>query len=364
MNMHSPVEAEPTSGELVTVPAKKDALAVFSTVDGIEPYLKIVRYHIDAFKPDMTTKKGRDAIKSMAAKVARSKTALDDVGKLLVADLKELPKKIDATRKHMRDTLDAWRDEIREPVTAFEAAEEARIEKHTNAIVAIGSLAANLDGLSSDALRKSLSDVDAVAIGQACEEFADDYRSAVDRARSTLTAAIATAEKREAEVRELAELRRQAAERAERDRIEQAAREAAERAKADAERMAALEVERIKAEAVAAREAAERATKAVADEADRKEREAKETAERAAQALEEAKRKAEQAEADARARIEQERQAEIAAAAKREANKKHQAKINNAAAAAFVAGGLSDDAAKIAVTLIAKQSIPNVSIYY
>lgn len=364
MNMHSQIEPENTSGELITVPDKDSALAVFSTVEGIEPILSMVRKRIDAFVPDMTTKKGRDAIKSMAARVAKSKTALDDVGKALVADLKELPKRIDNTRKHMRDTLDAWRDEIREPVTAFEAAEEARIEKHTAAIVGIGALASNIDGVSSEKLRESLAAVEAIEIGDACEEFADDYRSAVDRARNALTPAIANAEKREAEALELAELRRQAAERAEKDRIEQAARDAAERAKADAERLAAMEVEKIKAQAEAAKEAAERATKAAADEAARKEREAKEAADRAALALEDASRKAAQAEADARAKIERERQAEIVATAAREANTKHRAKINNAAVAALVVGGLSEDAAKMAVTMIAKQMIPHVSISY
>lgn len=364
MNMHAPIEADEKSGELVIVPAKDSALAVFSTVDGIEPYLATVRRHIDAFVPDMTTKKGRDAIKSMAAKVARSKTALDDVGKALVADLKDLPKKIDATRKHMRDTLDAWRDEIREPVTEFEAKEEARIERHTAAIVAVGALATNLDGCSSGKLREALAAVDCVDVGPACEEFVDDYRSAVERARNVLIPAIEAAEKREAEAQELAELRRQAAERAERDRAEAAAREAAEKARAEAERLAALEVAKIEAKAKADREAAERATQAAAAEAARKEREAKEAADRAAQALEDARRKAEQAEADARAKIERERQAEIAAAAKREADKKHRAKINNAAVAALVTGGLSEPAAMAAITLIAKQMVPNVSIAY
>lgn len=364
MNMHTAIETEAKSAELITVPAPDTALSVFSTLAGIEPYLATVRKHIDAFVPDMTTKKGRDAIKSMAARVTRSKTALDDVGKVLVADLKELPKKIDATRKHMRDTLDAWRDEIRDPVTKFEEAEEKRIEDHGFRIANIAAMAMHMDGRPSSELKACLESVENVVIGPTCEEFEDDYRSTVERARNALIPAIAAAEKREAEALELAELRRQAAERAEKDRVEQAARETAEKAKTDAERMAALEVEKVKAQAEAAREAAERAAKAAADEAARKEREAKDAAHRAAQTLEDAKRKAEQAESDARAKIEQERKAEAAAAAKREADTKHRAKINNAAVAALVTGGLSEDAAKTAVTLIAKQMIPHVSISY
>jgi len=93
----------------------------------IFPFLAQIRAEIDAFVPDVSTKKGRDAIASMAYKVAKSKTALDGLGKELVAELKQIPALIDAERKRMRDTLDAWRDEVRKPVDDWEA-EQAAIE--------------------------------------------------------------------------------------------------------------------------------------------------------------------------------------------------------------------------------------------
>lgn len=96
--------------ELAAVPPKETALQVFQAPNGLEPYLQKIRDEIDAFMPDVSTRKGREAIASIAYKVARSKTALDTVGKDLVADLKEIPKKIDAERKRMRDILDAWQE--------------------------------------------------------------------------------------------------------------------------------------------------------------------------------------------------------------------------------------------------------------
>lgn len=56
--------------------------------------------------PDITTQTGRDAIASMAAKIARSKTYLDNLGKLYVDELKELPKQVDAERRAMRNRLE------------------------------------------------------------------------------------------------------------------------------------------------------------------------------------------------------------------------------------------------------------------
>lgn len=87
------------SQELIVIPTET-AMAVFSADDGLQPYLAKIRAELDAFTPDVSTKKGRDAIASIAHKVARSKTYLDGVGKDLVAELKELPKKIDASRMH------------------------------------------------------------------------------------------------------------------------------------------------------------------------------------------------------------------------------------------------------------------------
>lgn len=79
-------------------------------------------------------------------------------------------------------------------------------------------------------------------------------------------------------------------------------------------------------------------------------RDAAERAERAAAAER-------QRQADEQARLEAEAKA-------READKAHKAAINRAALEAFVAGGMTEECAKQAVTLIAKRQIPNVSIAY
>ena len=83
--------------DLVAIP-QDTVLDVFSKEDGLRTYLDRIRDEANSLVPDTSTRKGRDAIASMAFKVAKAKTALDDMGKTLVADLKELPKKIVASR--------------------------------------------------------------------------------------------------------------------------------------------------------------------------------------------------------------------------------------------------------------------------
>jgi hypothetical protein len=52
---------------------KKNAMAVFTNNDQLDPLIERSK-EARSLVPDVTTKKGRDAIASMAHKVARSKT--------------------------------------------------------------------------------------------------------------------------------------------------------------------------------------------------------------------------------------------------------------------------------------------------
>lgn len=110
--------------EIAVLPPKENAIQVYTTEKGLDPYLAEVRKEIDGFVPDITTKKGRDAVASIAHKVARSKTALDNLGKELVSELKKKPALIDAERRRMRDLLDQWKEEVRQPLTEWEQAEK------------------------------------------------------------------------------------------------------------------------------------------------------------------------------------------------------------------------------------------------
>lgn len=349
--------------QLVEVPAKETALQVYSSANGLDPFLAKIREEIDGFVPDVTTRKGREAIASIAYKVARSKTALDNVGKELVAELKEVPKKVDAERKRMRDLLDSWQAEVRQPLTEWEQREEMRKAKHQAGIDQI-NLRLECRDLDSTELKANIEWLEGLSIGADWEEFETEAARTKDKALAALREALVAREKFEAEQAELERLRAEAAAREQKEREERIAREAAEQArrqeeaKAQAERDAAV---RREAEAQAAAERRELELKLAAERA---EREAIEAKQRAEQAERDAQRRAEEAaaaerkrQADEQARIERE-------AAAREADKAHKKAINNEALAAFVAGGMDESSARRAVTLIAQRKIPGVHIYY
>lgn len=345
------------SQELITIPSE-NALQVFTGQSSIDPYLAKIRAEIDSFTPDVSTRKGREEIASVAYKVAKSKTYLESVGKQLADAQKEIPKKIDATRKHIRDTLDAWKDEVRQPLTEWEQAEEDRVNSIKNVIAGFDALAADMDERESSQIRETLSAIKKEVISEErFQEYTAAGAAAKDKAISALESALIAVEKREAEAAELTRLRQESEERARKDREAQIAREAQERAEAEAEQKAR-----------AAAEAAEKLSKAAAEAAERRELELRLSAERAEREKVEAQRRAENAEKEAKEKAEREHAAKLKAekeeAERREANKAHKAKINNGALKAFVAGGMTEDAAKLAVSLIAKRAIPAISIQY
>lgn len=244
---------------------KKNAMAVFTNNDHLDPLIEAIEKEARSLVPDVTTKKGRDAIASMAHKVARSKTYIDNAGKDLVAELKALPKQIDESRRIARERLDALRDEVRRPLSEWEAeqeriaaekaAEEERQRIEAEEKAALEALKKQIESdhemglLMNDAFDREQADKKAEAqrqriaheeeIKRLAEEKAK--REAAEQAQSAIDA-IAARERDALLAKERAEReQKESAEKAERDRI------AAEQ-KAEADKQAAIDAERLKAQ--------------------------------------------------------------------------------------------------------------------
>jgi len=100
----------------------------------LEEVLQEIETHARAVVLDVSTAKGRKEIASLANRVARSKTYLDQLGKDLVADLKKKAGAVDAQRRTVRERLDALKGEVRRPLTELEEAEAARQQAELRAI--------------------------------------------------------------------------------------------------------------------------------------------------------------------------------------------------------------------------------------
>lgn len=324
------------------IPSRETAMQVFSQSNGLQPYLAKIRDEIDAFVPDVSSKKGRDQIASIAHKVARSKTALDNLGKELVAELKELPKKIDAERKAMRDTLDGWKDEVRKPLTEWEQAEEARVQGHRSKLAVMYQMTQVTSETASDEIAASLAYLKGIEIGDHCEEFLEEYARTKDGAIAALDKALPVAVKREQDAAEL-----------ERLRAEQIAREQADREAA----MIREAEERARREAAAQAEAA---AKAEREAAERRELELKHAAEKA----EREKLEAQQAAAAERQRIADEQAKAESDRLKRESDMAHRSAVMRAAKEDIMAAGVTEEQAKKIVLAIVAGTVRNIRINF
>lgn len=348
---------------------------VFSKENGLDPVLDKIRELVEEFEADVATAKGRKEIASFAHSIAKSKTYIDNLGKDLVTELKELPKKIDNERKRVRDTLDKWKDEVRRPLTEWEDAESERVQKHQNDIATIESFKNVTFEQSSQDIRAAIQDLKNLVGGKAWEEFEDRAQSVIHLVNEHLSLTLEKSIKREEDEAELERLRKEVEERKAKEREEELKREAAEKARLEAEEKARLEREKIEREK---REAQERA---LAEENKRKvaekkaeedrlaaiEREKEAQARAQAEAIE-AKKKAEaekQAAIEAeRRRLEEENRKKKEAEEKRAANIAHQKKINQVILNKLAALGVSEELGKAIVTSAVRGELGQLKVIY
>jgi len=340
-------------------------IVAFQKENGIQDLFDRMAEQARSIVPDVTTKKGRDAIASQAYKVSKSKAAVDNHGKDLVAGIKAQAAVIDRDRKVWRDQCDALRDEIRKPLDDWEQAENDRVAKHQAVIRAIHSLhGENILNKESHEIKGYIFDLENTEIDSSFEEFEQEAKIAKFETLEKLRTALAAREKYEAEQAELERLRQAELERQQKERDEAIARQAAESARLEAERKA--QAEREQAEKLA-RESAEREARLQAEKeaALLREEQLKRQAEEQAKQAEIAKQQAIEAE---RLRIEQEAQAKAEAERKAEearlANVEHMRSINCEILNKLCEIGLDEDQAKAVITAIAKNQVPHVSVKY
>lgn len=184
---------------------------------------------------DPTTKEGCIQIKTMAKKISTLQKLIEEKGKQIAAELKAKPKLIDATRKEVKDTLDRLKGDVLKPLVD--------IEKRQEQITEIDNMPAQAmmyDSVGIEEQIAKLADLREKGIDYWKESFEDATKSIADSMRQ-LNEFLLSARKKEAEQKELEELRAQkeAAQRIiQEQEIKKAREEAAEKAREEAEEAA------------------------------------------------------------------------------------------------------------------------------
>ena len=228
--------------DLTVIEIKPEQAPALYVAGGLNGYLKQIR-ELAKEVPDVTTKKGRDRIGSLARMVGSSKTAIEKPGREYLKRLKEAVKPAEEELRVFTRECDAIRDEILKPRDEWEAEQERiKAEEAMNA-------------LHAEALEMNIKfDQELAAKIEADHEMALLMNKDIDRDR---------------------EEQRRLAEQAQRERDERLKQEAAEQARRDAEakHKAEFEAERLKAKQAEDARLAEQ--KRIADEQAKREADVK-----------------------------------------------------------------------------------------
>ncbi|KDF50718.1 hypothetical protein AF35_04129 [Enterobacter roggenkampii CHS 79] len=318
--------------DLTVIEITPEQAPVLYVAGGLDAYLEQIRQAVNEV-PDLSTKKGRDRVASLAAQVSRSKTAIEKPGREYLKRLKEAVRPAEAEIKRFVDACDELRDATRRPLTEWEAeqerikAEEAMNALHAEALV-----------MNEEFDRQRAAQI------EADHEMALLMNDKFDRDR---------------------EEQRRLAEQAQREHEERIKREAAEQARRDAEAKHKAEIEaaaRREAEEKARADAAERKRKEDADRAEREKQDA--IAEEKRKAQEEADRIKREAEAKEKARLAEE-QRKADEQAKREADVKHRKTVGTNIVNALTSNtSLTREQAIEVLTALKDDLIPCAKIHY
>lgn len=314
---------------------------------------------------DVSTEAARSKIADAGRRVSRYKTGIDKARLELTADMRAKVTSINDEGKAVDTTLQALQDKVSAPLVKWKAAEAQRQEAVKRVFDRIAYVAMCSRETQSSVIGECITELETMTFDRAIfTEGTMAVEEARDNALRDLRVTKVASEQREAEARELAELRAErearTAEDAKRIADELAAKEAAE-----AERQRAAKVEQDAADA-AAREKAE---------SDRRIREAQESAAAAAQAeIDAANERAAKIERDAQAELDRQaqvrrdeeaaRQRQVDADAARARDQAHRAEVHAKAEEAIVALGVSAAKAKQVVMAIAAGNVPGVSVEY
>lgn len=376
------IEQGEMTGDIAVITPQTAAMVLQDEKEFASLFAK-VKAETEKLVADTSTKKGRDEIRSMAAKVIRTRTTIDKARLGLTADWRDRTNKVNAQNKVIEAQLDALADEVRKPLTDWEAAEKDRNDR---ADAIINQLARDamvgLDETAADVRARGMAVYQTTLDPALFGDKLDTAQKAKDHAVDTLKAALARLTREESDRAELQRLRDEAAAReladkiaaeqaeaerqqalqieAERAATERAAQEAAEYAQREQERQIAaqhaeaarIEQARLEAAALAEQQARE-AAKAEQDKRDREH----------ARQLAEAQAERDRIAAQERARI-AEQEAAAAAQAKRDADQAHRTKVKATAKTAIMSCGADEDTARKIVMAIIAGEVPAVSLRF
>lgn len=335
----------------------------FAAKGGTDALFERIAEQARSYVFDVSNKKDREAIGSLALKISKSKTLIEKCGKDLVAEQKAQIKLIDDDRISVVKKFDDLRNEILAPRDAWEQAEKDRVQAIQDKIAQFDSGRVDI-GSPLNLIISVIVEIEAIEIDESFAEQQEQAKLKKYECLEVLRKVQVDREKYEAEQAEHEAFEQAERIRWQKDHDERIAREATEKAQREAEEKARFEAERVQREKV---ESEQREARLIAE---------KEAAVLREQALKQkAIDDAKQAEIDKqnaieaeRLRIEQQQAAQAEAERNeveaREANAAHKKQICTEALKGLIDLGIDEQLGRKILNAINKKQVPHVSIKF
>lgn len=172
---------------------KLSIISTFSDNKKIDKAIDKFREDALSIVPDLTTKKGRDAVASIAYKISKKKTSI--VSQMIdpsIEDAKAIVTSVGKGKSHFKTKMDELRDEVRKPLNEWEEAEKIKEKKRIDdiqlKITGINNIVYfdqnNLPG--KDEITELIESVDCIDCEEGFDEFTQDALQAKSKAKEIL----------------------------------------------------------------------------------------------------------------------------------------------------------------------------------
>lgn len=191
------------------LPEGVDLQAVFNGETEITPVIEAVKKAARMHQPDLGTATSRKEIASVAYKVRRTKTYLDETGKALTEEWRKRIDGVNERRRLVREELDAAAAEIRRPLDEWEKQDKARREDINRRMAVFAEDRVHWT-MKSEEIEKIIEEVRAVDTSKGFDEFERIATETRDKALIAFETTLKMVQEREAQQAELARAKREA----------------------------------------------------------------------------------------------------------------------------------------------------------
>lgn len=175
---------------------------IAQTVSKMEDFVRSI-------KIDATTSKGRKELISLSAKVGKSKSFIDELGKSLTEESRKQIDEVNSQRNMAKERLDKLKKDTRQPVTDWEDLQKERIATYTqhNKIIIQWGDRMFLLLKTSEEIKKTIKDLEEYIIDEKWLEFEDEGIRRREESLISANSCLREVLQKEEDRKELAKLR-------------------------------------------------------------------------------------------------------------------------------------------------------------